>query len=103
MIPSNSSLNEGIEGCPTAQKIRKSYTVGMSFVLMCVISGVVPDLFGFSLKMEDRGSHYWESRAATASRRRGGSFTANTWGHSPELEHDLLLELEQVNKIKIYR
>lgn len=88
----NKILREGIDGCPTARKITKTYTVGMSFVLVCVDSGVVPSLFGFSLKMENRGNHYWESRKPT-----------NTWGHSPDLEHDLLLELEQSNRIKIYR
>jgi hypothetical protein len=96
----NKIINEGIKGCPAAQKIRKSYTAGMSFVLMCVISGVVPDLFGFSLKMENRGNHYWEP---APPRRPGDRLGTNTWGHSPDLEHDLLLELEQANKIKIYR
>lgn len=89
---SNKILREGIDGCPTARKITKNYTVGMSFVLLCVVSGVVPSLFGFSIRMENRGNHYWESRKPT-----------NTWGHSPELEHDLLLELVEINKIRIYQ
>ena len=93
-------ISEGIEGCSTAQKISKSYTVGMSFVLLCVTHGVVPSLFGFSVKMENRGNHYWEP---APPRRPGDRLGTNTWAHSPDLEHDLLLELEQAKRIKIYR
>tara|TARA_R100001594_G_C3987876_1_gene251693 strand:+ start:199 stop:792 length:594 start_codon:yes stop_codon:yes gene_type:complete len=82
---------DGIEGCPTAKKITKEYTVGFSFVLLCVRLGIIPNLFGFSLSMERRGTHYWQDREAP-----------NMVGHDQLQEQQLLRELKESNKIKVF-
>jgi hypothetical protein len=82
---------DGIEECPTAKKISKEYTVGFSFVLLCVRMGIIPNLFGFSLNMERRGTHYWQEREAP-----------NMVGHDQLQEQQLLRELKKANKIKVF-
>ena len=73
------------------EKISKEYTVGFSFVLLCVRMGIIPNLFGFSLNMERRGTHYWQEREAP-----------NMVGHDQLQEQQLLRELEKSNKIKVF-
>ena len=82
---------EGIEGCPTAKEIGKEYTVGFSFVLLCVKVGIVPNLFGFSLDMERRGTHYWQEREAP-----------NMVGHDQLQEQQVLNELLAQKLINVY-
>lgn len=84
-------LLDGIDGCPTANKITKEYTVGFSFVLLCVRLGITPNLFGFSLDMDRRGTHYWQEREAP-----------NMVGHDQLQEQQLLNELLDAKKIKVY-
>jgi hypothetical protein len=83
---------DGIEGCPTAKKITKEYTVGFSFVLLCVRMGIIPNLFGFSLDMDRRGTHYWQEREAP-----------NMIGHDQLQEQQLLRELKEANKINVFQ
>ena len=86
------TLSNGIEDCPTAQTIQKEYTVGTSFVLVCVLQDIVPNLFGFSLDMDRRGTHYWQKREAP-----------NMIGHDQLQEQQLLRELKEANKIKVFQ
>jgi len=42
--------------------------VGTAFVLLCVINGLKPTLYGFDMNMEDRSrTHYWENRPEASS------------------------------------
>jgi len=88
----NHVVSRGVPACPTARKIRTEHTVGFSFILHCVLNGIKPAMFGFSMDMTRRGSHYWESRDSV-----------NKIGHSPGLELEALLELEGWERVEIYR
>ena len=85
-------LTHGLPECPTAKQIQKEYTVGTSFVILCVLKEIVPSLFGFSLDMDRRGTHYWQDREAP-----------NMVGHDQLQEQQLLRELSQAKKIKVYQ
>ena len=42
--------------------LKKQITVGLGFVALCVETGIVPHLFGFSTSPGDLRDHYWEPR-----------------------------------------
>lgn len=46
-------------------KSGKSLTNGVFMVLLCVAAGIVPDLYGFDFKPEDKRTHYFEKRGET--------------------------------------
>ena len=42
------------------------FTVGTTFILLCIKAGIRPHLFGFDLEVKDR-THYWEARPSGAA------------------------------------
>lgn len=64
--------------------------VGTIFVLLCVVSGLKPTLYGFGIDEEER-THYWEDRPGAGD------------CHKISVDTQILLDLEKENKIVIIR
>jgi hypothetical protein len=71
---------------------RKNPSVGLTTILLCVVSGIKPTLFGFDVN-EDMSSrsHYWEPPETKKP---------NKW-HDLNIEHAILKKLSLNNLIKI--
>ena len=71
---------------------RKNFSVGFATILICVISGVKPTLFGFDVS-EDMSlrSHYWESAEVVKLSER----------HDLNMEHAIIKKLNSNNLISI--
>ena len=69
---------------------KKSFSVGFYTILLCIISGIKPTLFGFDLNenMNDR-SHYWETPGKVGNR------------HDLTLEHNILKKFLKYNMIVV--
>jgi hypothetical protein len=71
---------------------RKNFSVGFATILICVISGVKPTLFGFDVS-EDMSlrSHYWELAEVVKLSER----------HDLNMEHAIIKKLNSNNLIRI--
>jgi len=69
---------------------KKNFSIGFYTIILCIISGIKPVLFGFDLK-EDMNfrSHYWEKIPSPANR------------HNLNLEHDILKKFVKYDYIKL--
>jgi hypothetical protein len=69
---------------------KKSFSVGFYTILLCIISGIKPTLFGFDFdeNMNDR-SHYWEIPGKVGNR------------HDLTLEQNILKKLLKYNMIMV--
>jgi hypothetical protein len=71
---------------------RKNFSVGFATIILCVISGIKPTLFGFDVS-EDMSlrSHYWESSQIVKPSER----------HDLNMEHVIIKKLNLNNLIRI--
>jgi len=65
------------------------FSVGVGFVCLCVVSGLVPTLYGFDTEPDSSRDHYWERRPVAGP------------CHSPSKEKAVLKLLEAQNKVII--
>ena len=71
-------------------KDKKSFSVGFYSILLCVISGIKPHLYGFDLNENmNKRSHYWEDGGKTG------------FYHNLNLEHEIIKQLIELNFINI--
>lgn len=70
---------------------RKNFSIGLYMILLCIISGIKPNLYGFDLS-EDMSlrSHYWEKAGKV------GRF------HDLSKEHIIIKKLLELNFIKLH-
>tara|TARA_R100000152_G_C6725401_1_gene150728 strand:+ start:288 stop:920 length:633 start_codon:yes stop_codon:yes gene_type:complete len=64
-------------------------TLGVGFICLCVMNGIVPSLFGFDTENRRR-DHYWEDRPRESSY------------HGVNHEKELLKELDKQVKVRLY-
>ena len=65
------------------------FSVGVGFVCLCIISGIVPTLYGFDIESDSNRDHYWEVRPTAGP------------CHNLSKEKDTLRHLEAQNKVII--
>ena len=65
------------------------FSVGVGFVCLCVVSGIVPTLYGFDTEPDSSRDHYWETRPAAGP------------CHNHSKEKAVLKLLEAQNKVII--
>jgi|TARA_B110000483_G_C18164387_1_gene530605 hypothetical protein len=71
-------------------KSKKNFSVGLYTILLCVISGIKPHLYGFDLNEDmNKRSHYWEN---------GGKVGPY---HNLYLEHEITKQLIELNFINM--
>lgn len=66
------------------------FSIGVGFINLCVISGIIPHIFGFDIEDRYRG-HYWEYKPEPSK------------SHNILKEKEFLKDLEKNGKIILYR
>tara|TARA_R110002074_G_scaffold390619_1_gene574645 strand:- start:3265 stop:3891 length:627 start_codon:yes stop_codon:yes gene_type:complete len=68
----------------------RNLTVGMGFITLCLLAGIKPHLFGFSINSLDPRDHYWEKRPPASET------------HSVSEEKKILTELKSTGIITVH-
>jgi len=68
----------------------RNLTVGMGFITLCLLAGIKPHLFGFSINSLDPRDHYWEKRPEASKT------------HSVSEEKKILTQLNDANIITVH-
>jgi hypothetical protein len=71
--------------------IQHKPSVGVAIIMLCIVSGITPDVLGFDVEMGDERSHYWGARPKSSGY------------HKVEDEKKLLTKLDKQGIIKLYK
>lgn len=70
---------------------RKNFSIGLYTILLCIISGIKPNLYGFDLSENMKlRSHYWEKAGKV------GKY------HDLSKEHNIIKKLLELNFVKLH-
>lgn len=95
-IESNGNVPYRLDHRQALKHINKSVSydsplsIGVGFILLIILSGFVPTLFGFDTHDKDR-DHYWETRPGAGPI------------HNIKKEYEIINKLVEDGKVKIYR